>query len=46
MQIRQTGHANAAPPPVPGVVALSFAECDQFAEAIRHEGVELVQTVG
>jgi hypothetical protein len=46
MQNRQTGRPNAAPPLAPGVVALSFAECDQFAEAIRHEGLELVQTGG
>lgn len=45
MQIRQTQPATAASPHEPCVVALAFAECEQFAAAIRHEGVELVQTV-
>jgi AraC family ethanolamine operon transcriptional activator len=45
VQIRQTGLANTAAPTGPGVLARSFAECDQFAEAIQHEDVEVVQTV-
>lgn len=44
MQIRQTNLPSVPEPAGPGVVAVSFNECDQFAEAIRHEGLEVVQT--
>ncbi len=46
MHFRQDDAVNPAAPCFPGVVDVSFTECDQFAEAIRHEGVEVVQTVG
>jgi AraC-like DNA-binding protein len=45
MQFRPTIPGDAMTPAAPAVVDLSFAECDQFAEAIRHEGVEMVQTM-
>jgi len=44
MQIRQTELADRPQHAVPGVVAVSFTECDQFAEAVRHEDLEVVQT--
>jgi AraC-like DNA-binding protein len=46
MQIRQAAPSDRPATAAPGVVALEFAECDQFAEAIRHEDIEVVQTVG
>jgi len=46
MQIRQAVPSDRPAAAAPGVVALAFAECDQFAEAIRHEDIEVVQTVG
>jgi AraC-like DNA-binding protein len=44
MQIRQTGPAPAAPVMSAGPSVLSFSECDQLAQAIRHEDVEVVPT--
>ena len=45
MQIRQPEIPAGPQPPVEGVVALAFAEIDQFAQAIRHEDVEILQPV-
>jgi AraC family ethanolamine operon transcriptional activator len=44
MQIRQTRAEVPAPVIPAGVSVLSFTECDQFAEAIRHEDAEILPT--